>query len=119
MKKYLTFPFLIRVGLACVFLSQSITAFFAPSEFQDLVSQSFVSGLLPVSVPTFVVFIGINDFLVAALLFLGWKTSRVATYATAWLVGVILVIGIVSLDALEHLGFLAMSIALAARRSVE
>ena len=119
MNRYLTFPFLIRAGLACVFLSQSITAFVAPAEFLDLVSNSFVAGLLPVSVATFVTFIGFNDFAVAALLFSGWKTNRVATYASLWLLGVIVVIGVASLDALEHLGFLAMSISLAARRSAE
>ncbi len=115
MRKYLTFPFLIRVGLACVFLANSLTAFFSPAEFQDLVSGSFLAGLLPVGADTFVNFIGINDFLVAMLLFVGWNTSRVAAWATVWLIGVIAVIGVVSLDALEHLGFLAMAIALATR----
>lgn len=113
MRKFLTFPFLIRIGLACVFLANSLTAFFDPGEFQDLVSGSFVAGLLPISVASFVTGIGFNDLAVAVLLFCGWRTSYVATYATAWLTGVIVVIGALSLDALEHLGFLSMSIALA------
>ncbi len=78
-----------------------------------------MAGLLPVSVASFVTFIGINDFIVAALLSLGWQTSRVAMYASLWLVGVIVVIGVVSLDALEHLGFLTMSVVLATRRRSE
>ncbi len=119
MKKFLTFPVLIRIGLACVFLANSLIAFLAPSEFQDLVSGSFVANLLPVSVATFVMFIGVNDLVVAILLFLGWRTSRVAVYATAWLTGVTVVIGVFSLDALEHLGFIAMALALAARRGAE
>ncbi len=115
MRRFLTFLSLIRIGLACVFLANSLTAFFNPGEFQDLVSSSFVAGLLPVSVASFVTFIGFNDLTVAILLLLGWRTSYVAVYATAWLAGVIVVIGAFSLDALEHLGFLSMSIALAVR----
>ena len=119
MKRSLTFPFLIRIGLACVFLANSLTAFFAPSEFQDLVSNSFVLNIVPVSAATFVAFIGVNDLIVAILLFLGWRTSCVAKYATAWMIGVIAVIGVISLDALEHLGFLSMTVALAVHRSPE
>ncbi len=110
----MTFPVLIRVGLACVFLANSLVAFLEPTEFQDLVSGSFLASILPISVATFVMCIAINDFLVAILLFLGWRTSRVALWAAAWMVGVILVIGVFSLDALEHIGFLFMALALAA-----
>lgn len=115
MKKYLTFPFSIRIGLACVFLANSLTAFLDPSEFQDLLSGSVVAGLLPVSAATFVTFISFSDLTVAILLFIGWRTSRVAIYATAWLIGVITTVGVFSLEALEHLGFLAMAVALMMR----
>ena len=114
MKKYCTFPFIVRIGLACVFLANSLTAFLDPGEFQDLVSASVVAHLLPVSVATFITFVAVHDFTVAALLGIGWRTSYVATYASLWLVGVItLIVGPFSLDALEHLGFLSMSTALA------
>lgn len=113
MKNYLTSPYIIRVGLACVFLANSLMAFFQPGEFQDLVSSSFVSGLLPVSVPTFVTFIGFNDLTVAVLFLLGWQTSRVAMYATLWIIGVIVTVGVFTLDALEHFGFIAMTLTLA------
>ncbi len=119
MKKFLTFPVIIRIGLACVFLANSLTAFFSPSEFQDLVSNSFVAGLLPISVASFVTFVGFNDLTVALLLLIGWRTSRVAVYATMWLTGVIATIGVFSLDALEHLGFIAMSLSLAMRGKTE
>lgn len=118
MKKYVTFPFLIRIGLACVFLANSLTAFLTPDEFQELVSGSFVAGILgslSISVAAFVTFIGVNDLVVAILLVLGWRTTYVARYATAWMLGVIFVIGALSLDALEHLGFLAMTVVLAVR----
>ena len=113
MKKFLTWSFLIRLGLACVFLTNSLTAFLSPGEFQELVSGSFLAGLLPVSVASFVLFIGINDLVVALLLLSGWRFSKVAIWAALWMVGVILVVGAFSLDALEHLAFLFMAIALA------
>ena len=115
MKKYFTFPSIVRIGLACVFLANSLTAFLEPSEFQDLISGSFLAGLLPMSVATFVTCIGFHDLLIAVLLFVGWRTSRVAAYASLWLTGVIVIIGVATLDALEHLGFLSMSLALAMR----
>ncbi len=114
-KRFLTAPSIIRVGLGCVFLANSLTAFFAPGEFQDLVSGSFVAGLLPIPVASFVTCVGFNDLTVAILLFFGWRTRYVALYATGWLASVIAVIGVFSLDALEHLGFLAMSLALLMR----
>ncbi len=122
MKKYLTAPFIIRIGLACVFLANSLTAFLAPGEFQELVSGSFLAAILPVlpmSVAAFVTIIGVNDLVVAFLFIIGWRTYGVAAYATLWLIGVIAVIGAFSLDALEHLGFLAMAIALAMLVRVE
>ena len=122
MKRYLTFPFVIRIGLACVFLANSLTAFFTPSEFQDLVTNSFVAGLLPlvgISVSTFVTLVGCHDMTIALLLFVGWRTAWVAAYATAWFTAVICVIGVVTLDALEHLGFIAMALSLALRKRGE
>ncbi|MES2315819.1 MAG: hypothetical protein V4486_03775 [Patescibacteria group bacterium] len=119
MKKLLSRGFVLRFGLACAFLASSIMAFTAPEEFSDLVSGSFLAKILPVSVAAFVMFIGINDLVVALLLFVGWKTSKVAIWASIWLVGVILVIGVISLDALEHLAFLAIALALALHSSSE
>jgi len=115
MRKFLTFPFIIRIGLVCVFLANSLIAFLSPAEFQELISDSFLADMLPMSAATFIIGIGINDFMVAMLLFSGWHTSRVAMWAALWLAGVIVVIGAFSLDTLEHLGFLAMAVALAMR----
>lgn len=115
MKKYLTYPYLIRFGLALVFLANSLTAFFAPPEFIELIENSFVANLLPVSVETFVVFIGLNDALVALLLFLGIGTRRMAIWAILWLLGVMVVRG-EPLEILEEVGFLFMAIALAVNK---
>ncbi|MCX6753026.1 MAG: hypothetical protein NTW62_01605 [Candidatus Nomurabacteria bacterium] len=113
MNKLLSHSFLLRLGLACVFLAQSLTAFLAPDEFRELVSNSFVAKFLPVSVAAFVLFIGINDFVVATLLMIGWKVSKVAIWATIWIIGVMFVCGIFSLDALEHVAFLSLAVAIA------
>ena len=117
MKKYLTYPFLIRIGLACAFFANTLTAFFTPGEFEDIVSGSFLVHILPISVASFVVLISINDLIVSVLLLFGWRTARVAVWAAIWIVGVIIVNGIFSFDALEHLAFLAMAVALAVRGS--
>ena len=112
MKKYLTYPNLIRTGLASVFLANSLIAFFAPSEFVELIEKSFVINFLPVSAETFVSFIGINDAMVALLLFFGVGTFYTAVWATIWLSVVMLVRG-EPLEILEEIGFLFMAIALA------
>lgn len=111
MKKVLTYPFLIRIGLALAFLANALTAFFAPAEFTDLISGSFVANILPVAVKTFVVMIGVNDLIVALLLFFGISVRRTAIWAAIWIIGVMIVRG-APLDILEEFGFLFMAISL-------
>ncbi|HTE49187.1 MAG TPA: hypothetical protein VK675_04745 [Candidatus Paceibacterota bacterium] len=113
MNKIFSHSFLLRFGLACVFLANSLTAFLSPDEFKDLVSESFVVKILPISVAGFVTFIGVNDLVVAILLLIGWKVSKVAIWASIWIIGLIFVLGIWSLDALEHLAFLSLAVAIA------
>lgn len=113
MNKFLTYQFLIRIGLGIIFIANALVAFFAPAEFIELIKNSFIANLLPISPETFVgVVIGLNDAVVGLLLIGGFATRRVAIWATAWLVGVIVVIGS-PLDVLEHSGLLFMSAALA------
>ncbi len=112
MNKYLTYNFLIRLGLGIIFIANALVAFFAPAEFVELIKNSFVVNLLPISPEVFVpVVIGFNDSIVGLLLISGFATRRVAIWATLWLIGVIVVIGS-PLDALEHSGLLFMSAAL-------
>jgi uncharacterized membrane protein len=113
MSKHLSHSFLLRLGLACAFLANSLTAFFSPEEFKDLVSGSFLVKILPVSVSAFIIFIGINDLVLAILLLVGWKVSKVAIWASIWIIGVILVSGLVSFNALEHVAFLSLAVAIA------
>lgn len=112
MNKFLNYNFLIRVGLGIIFIANALMAFFAPAEFIELIENSFVANLLPMSPGAFVgIVIGLNDTIVGLLLIVGFAVRRVAVWATAWLVGVMVVIGS-PLDVLEHSGLLFMSLAL-------
>ena len=102
---------IIRLGLGLVFLANSYTAFASPDDFSKLVSESFLASLFPISLDTFIKFIGISDGLVAALLIIGKGGKIVAGYATLWIVGVMAVIGIKDLGSLlEHFGFLSLAL---------
>lgn len=112
MNKLGTYNFLIRLGLGIIFLANSLTAFFTPSESIELINNSFMVNLLPIRPEVFVpLVIGLNDGIVALLLFFDISTRRVAIWAFIWLIGVVTVMGS-SLDALEHAGFLLMALAL-------
>ncbi len=114
MNTFISYNFLIRFGLGIIFLANALMAFFAPAEFIELIKNSFVVNVIPISPEAFVpVIIGLNDSIVGLLLISGFAARRVAVWATLWLVGVIVVIGIGSpLDVLEHTGLLFMSLAL-------
>lgn len=113
MNKFLTYNFLIRFGLGIIFIANALAAFFAPSEFIELIENSFVANLLPISPEVFVpIVIGINDSIVGLFLIGGFATRRVAIWAAIWLVGVMVIVG-KPFDVLEHSGLLFMSAALA------
>ena len=112
MNKFLNYNFLIRFGLGIVFLANALVAFFAPSEFIELIKNSFVANILPISPEPFVpIVIGLNDSIVALLLITGISTRRIALWTILWLVGVMIVIGS-PFDVLEHSGLLFMALAL-------
>lgn len=112
MNKFLNYNFLIRLGLGIVFLTNALTAFFAPAEFIELIKNSFVAGILPISPGAFVpIVIGLNDSIVALLLITGIATRPVALWSMLWLIGVTVVVAS-PLDGLEHLGLLFMALAL-------
>lgn len=102
---------IIRIGLGLVFIANSYIAFVSPDEFNKLISESFLMGLLPVSLDLFVKFIGISDGIVATLLLIGKLQKYVAVYASLWLMGVMAVIGFKEpTDLLEHFGGFSMAI---------
>lgn len=112
MNKFLTYNFLIRFGLGVIFIANALVAFLAPTEFVELIKNSFVANLLPVRPELFVpIVIGLNDSIVGLLLISGFTTRRVALWATLWLVGVMVTIG-EPFDVLEHFGLLFMPAAL-------
>ncbi len=107
----------IGIGLGLVFLANSYTAFVSPDEFNRLISESFLVGFLPVSLDLFVKFIGVSDGIVAALLLIRKGQKYVAVYASLWIVGVMVVIGIKEpADLLEHFGGLSIAIYLILNR---
>lgn len=112
MNKFGTYNFLIRFGLGIIFLANSLAAFFAPSEFIELLNNSFIVHLLPIRPELFIpLVIGLNDGIVALLLFFGIATRRVGLWAFVWLIGVMIVIAS-PFDVLEHFGLLFMALAL-------
>ncbi len=112
MNKFLSYNFLIRLGLGIIFIANALVALFAPTEFIELIKNSFVVNLLPIRPEVFVpIVIGLNDSIVGLLLISGFATRRVAMWATLWLVGVMIVIAS-PFDVLEHSGLLFMSAAL-------
>lgn len=112
MNKFLNYNFLIRFGLGIIFIANALVAFFAPSEFIELIKNSFVASILPISPEAFApIVIGLNDSIVALLFITGIATRRVALWAMLWLVGVMVVIGS-PFDVLEHSGLLFMALAL-------
>lgn len=112
MNKSLSYNFLIRLGLGIIFIANALMAFFAPAEFIELIENSFVASIIPISPEAFVpIVIGLNDSVVGLLLISGFATRRVAAWATVWLIVVMVVIGD-PLDILEHSGLLFMSTAL-------
>lgn len=106
---------IIRIGLAFAFLANALTAFISPQDFMDLLSASFIHNLIPIASPLFVFLIGINDMLVAVLLFSGGKRARVIEWwAIVWLAGVLAIKATEGsyLDSLEEIAFVAMALAL-------
>lgn len=113
MKKFLNYHHIIRYGLGLIFIANALVAFFAPNEFIEIIKNSFIANLFPISSETFVgIIIGFNDAIVGLLLISGFATRRVAIWATIWLIGVMITIGN-PFDILEHIGILFMSVALA------
>ena len=79
MNKFLNYNFLIRFGLGIIFITNALVAFFAPTEFIELIKNSFITNLLPISPGKFVlIVIGLNDSIVGLLLSSGFATRRVA-----------------------------------------
>ncbi len=102
---------LVRIGLAFVFLATSIGAFFSPAELVEVLERSFISTTLQIPVSVFLLVIGINDAIVALLLFSNRGMRIVSIWAAAWFVGVFAARA-APLEILEELGYFFMALAL-------
>ncbi len=105
---------ILRTGLALVFLANALVAWFSPQEFADLIGGSFIVNIFPaIPVSALVTLVLINDSLLALIFLFNFK--KIMKYALAWAsIWIILVILVIwqPMDALEHLGFLAISVVL-------
>lgn len=94
-------PIIARLGLGFVFLANSLTTWFTPEEFMELIGQH----------PYLIKLIGISDGLVAVCLLAGFFPKWAAHWAAVWITGVIgvLVFHQQWFNAMEHIGFLALA----------
>lgn len=99
--------FLFRLGLSSVFLVNSLTAWFSPTEFIDLLkSNSLVSAIA--SPDFWIPLIGINDGLLFLIILLGRWHKVVAVWAAFWVIAVIYVTGFGVTEFIEHAGLLSL-----------
>ena len=86
---------ILRIGLGAVFLANALAAWFAPDEFRDLVSDSFLTSHISfISASTWVVIIGLNDSLLALILIFNLKSvmRRALIWASIWIILIMIVI---------------------------
>ncbi len=110
--------FLFRLGLSSFFLINSLTAWFSPDEFLELLkSNSLVSAIAS---PQFWVYvIGINDALLFLFILLGLWRKGTALWAALWLLAVIYTtISGGTLELIEHIGVLSLIIYFAFRQPI-
>lgn len=100
-----TADILFRLGLSSVFLVNSLTAWFAPNEFMELLKSNSLASAI--ASPGFWIFvIGFNDGLLFLLILLGRWRKVIAMWAAFWLVIVIYMTGFEATEFVEHAGTL-------------
>jgi hypothetical protein len=85
MKLEPTLHWLTRLGLACIFLSNSFGAFYDTSSYMDLMRTSFMGRFISDLRP-WVEFIKYNDLLVGLLILSGFQQKYVWAWAGLWLI---------------------------------
>ncbi len=102
-----TTNFLFRLGLSSFFLINSLAAWFAPSEFLELLGANSLAS--SIADPSFWVYIiGINDGLLFLLILLGKWNKIIATWAGLWVALVMYVTFREGTEELvEHIGVLS------------
>ncbi|MGB3921796.1 MAG: hypothetical protein WBL19_00735 [Minisyncoccia bacterium] len=101
---------LIQIGLAAVFLANSLTAIFNPEEFIEIIESSFVGVLIPSGIS--LIIIAVNDGLMTLLILFSRKWRQfILGWAIIW-IAVVLIATSKPLEILEELAFLFMALAL-------
>jgi uncharacterized membrane protein YphA (DoxX/SURF4 family) len=102
--------FLFRFGLSVVFLVNSLTAWFSPDEFLELLKNNpLVSAIAN---PHFWIYIiGINDSILFLLILAGRWRRTIAVWAALWMIAVIYItINEGAIEFIEHIGILSLII---------
>ena len=96
-----------RIGLSSFFLINSLTAWFAPSEFLGLLGANQLASAI--ADPQFWVYvIGINDSLLFLLIILGYWRKTIAVWAGLWVIAVMYVTRLEGMmEFIEHIGVLS------------
>lgn len=95
-----------RFGLSSIFLANSLTAWFAPDEFLELLKNNLLASAI--ARPQFWIYIiGINDAVLFLLILSGLWRKIIAIWAAFWIVAVIYItIGGGAPELIEHAGIL-------------
>ncbi len=102
-----TLDFLFRLGLSSFFLINSLTAWFSPAEFIDLLQVNSFTSIV-VSPQLLVYFIGINDALLFLLILSGRWRKEIAIWAGLWIIVVIYIaISEGTMEFIGHIGILS------------
>ena len=98
---------LFRLGLSSFFLLNSLTAWFSPDEFLELLQSNPLAS--SIADPQFWVYIiGINDALLFLLILSGRWRKGIAIWAAIWIIGVVyMTISEGAMELIEHLGLLS------------
>jgi len=108
--KKTTSDFFFRLGLASIFLVNSLTAWLAPNEFAELLKNNFLASAF--ASPEFLVrVIGVNDGLLFLLILFGRWRKTIAIWAALWVITVIYVtISEGVIEFIGHIGILSFII---------
>lgn len=99
--------FFFRLGLGGIFLASSLTAWFAPGEFIELLEHNQLASAIA-DPERLVTLIGINDLLLFGFILSGRWRKLVAGWAGFWMLIVIYVTGLTTPEFIEHLAILSL-----------
>lgn len=98
---------LFRIGLGGIFLTNSVTAWFSPDEFRELITSNTVTS--HIGHPDLLIkLIGINDASLFLLILSGKYRKLAAAWGSLWIMTTIYMTGFWTPDFIEHLAILAL-----------